>query len=163
MARVKSLVGLVVCVLLEWEAVSGHIRLERPCGEDNLSCPRIGNLSQIPLQCFTRQELCNGIDFCSSGTDEGTDIASLKCKMAYFLLFKLDLSFSCTGDPERQEDSLFQCTPDVVVSIFSLCDGVNDCGLGNDETTTLCESQPPLSFLLLTTTPFHYRQVFGAI
>ena len=81
MARVKSLVGLVVCVLLEWEAVSGQIGQERPCGEDNFSCPRIGNLSQIPLQCFTRQELCNGMDFCISGTDEGADIASLKCKM----------------------------------------------------------------------------------
>ena len=28
----------------------------------------------------------------------------------------------------------------------ALCDGINDCGFGNDETTTLCESQsPPLS------------------
>ena len=85
MAGSRLLVGLAL-LLVGWEAVRGQgaIGSELPCGEDNLSCPRIGNLSQIPLQCYTREELCNGTAFCEDGSDEGrnTTIVSLECKMA---------------------------------------------------------------------------------
>ena len=37
-----------------------------PCGDD-LSCPRVGNITQ----CFNRSELCNMVEFCSDGSDEG--------------------------------------------------------------------------------------------
>ena len=74
----------VAMLLLLLGAVGGQdpIGSELPCGEDNFSCPRIGNLSQIPLQCYSRQELCNGIEFCDGGSDEGRDdtINSLECE-----------------------------------------------------------------------------------
>ena len=56
-----------------------------------------------------------------------------------------EFMYGCSGTPERPEDSLFVCEPGNEVSINSLCDGINDCGGGNDETTTLCESQAHVS------------------
>ena len=58
-----------------------------PCEEDNFSCPRIGNLSIIPLQCYTQEELCNGVDLCEGGSDEGNNetIVSLECKKSLSL------------------------------------------------------------------------------
>ena len=63
-------------------ALEGGIGFELPCGEDNLSCPRIGNLSIIPLQCYNRSQLCDGVMFCDGSSDEGlsTTISSLECK-----------------------------------------------------------------------------------
>ena len=79
---------LVACVLLEVvRGQEGGIGFDLPCGVDNLSCPRIGNLSEIPLRCFRRQELCNGLPFCDGGTDEGLNIVSLECKMTTITIF----------------------------------------------------------------------------
>ena len=43
---------------------------------DNLSCPSLfqgGGL--VPLRCFSRSELCNGVAFCAdSAIDEGTSV-----------------------------------------------------------------------------------------
>ncbi len=41
--------------------------------EDNLSCS--GNT------CFRRNELCNGVNFCVDGIDEGVGISLLSCGM----------------------------------------------------------------------------------
>ena len=62
----------------------GAIGFATPCGEDNLSCPRIGNLSEIPLMCYPWEELCNGTEFCIGGSDEGRidTINSLECKLS---------------------------------------------------------------------------------
>ncbi len=35
----------------------------------------------------------------------------------------------------------FVCGAGVVVELDQLCDGVDDCGGGDDETTALCESE----------------------
>ena len=42
---------------------------------DNLSCPRLDG----ELQCYSRDELCNGIILCAGGADEGVDLISLEC------------------------------------------------------------------------------------
>ena len=55
---------------------------------------------------------------------------------------------SPAGNRENQEgieDPVFVCEPGNEVSINSLCDGIDDCGGGNDETTALCESQAHVS------------------
>ena len=53
-----------------------------------------------------------------------------------------------TENQEGMEESVFVCKPGNEVSISALCDGINDCGFGNDETTALCESQSPPSLCL---------------
>ena len=35
---------------------------------------------------------------------------------------------------------MFTCTPGISVELDKLCNGVNDCDNGDDETTALCES-----------------------
>ena len=46
----------------------------------------------------------------------------------------------CVGNVDRDE-SVFVCQPGNEIPVTLLCDGVNDCGKGNDETTSLCESE----------------------
>ena len=46
-----------------------------------------------------------------------------------------------TGIDDRPTDSEFVCTPGNNIPVTALCDGFNDCGNGNDETTVLCESE----------------------
>ena len=43
--------------------------------EDNLSCPR---LDQV-LQCYSEAQLCNGVEDCDGGSDEGADLVALEC------------------------------------------------------------------------------------
>ena len=38
-------------------------------------------------------------------------------------------------------ESVFVCEPGNEISTDLLCDGINDCVEGNDETTLLCESE----------------------
>ena len=48
-----------------------------------------------------------------------------------------------TGNLENQEgpeEAEFVCEPGNNVNVAELCDGVNNCGRGGDETTALCES-----------------------
>ena len=40
-----------------------------------------------------------------------------------------------------REIPTFVCSPGVFVDLNQLCDGVNDCGNGDDETSSLCESK----------------------
>ncbi len=67
-----TLVGLLAAVLLQ-AYVNGQ------CPPDNLSCPRDNPLTD-PLECYQTTELCNGIDFCDDGSDEG-GVAALDCKL----------------------------------------------------------------------------------
>ena len=57
-------------------ALEGGIGFALPCGEDNLSCPRLDNA----LQCYTQAQLCNRIQDCAGGSDEGMNLISLACK-----------------------------------------------------------------------------------
>lgn len=57
-------------------ALEGGIGFALPCGEDNLSCPRLDDA----LQCYTQAELCNGVQDCAGGSDEGMNLISLECK-----------------------------------------------------------------------------------
>ena len=43
---------------------------------DNLSCPRLDG----QLQCYSRNELCNQVQFCADGSDEGNSLRALDCK-----------------------------------------------------------------------------------
>ena len=50
---------------------------------DNLFCPTDPGLPE--LRCYSRSELCNGMDFCSSGSsDEGGNINALECKSTIY-------------------------------------------------------------------------------
>ncbi len=69
-----ALFGLLAAVLLQ-AYVDGQ------CPPDNLSCPRDNPLTD-PLECYQTAELCNGVDFCDDGTDEG-GVAALDCKFTY--------------------------------------------------------------------------------
>ena len=50
---------------------------------------------------------------------------------------------------EGNEPAVFVCEPGNEIPTTLLCDGVNDCGTGNDETTSLCESEPDFPASLL--------------
>ena len=36
---------------------------------------------------------------------------------------------------------MFACSPGILIDVLQLCDGNEDCTGGDDETTTLCESE----------------------
>ena len=44
---------------------------------DNLSCP---NTDPSILECYSRAELCNNVQFCTGGSDEGADLVALECR-----------------------------------------------------------------------------------
>ena len=44
---------------------------------DNLSCEFV---HPGGTHCYLRSELCNGVSFCSTGSDEGDNIAALDCE-----------------------------------------------------------------------------------
>ena len=85
MASSSSALSLLLLLVLQLHCIIGQgpIGFALPCGEDNFSCPRIGDLSIIPLMCYTFDELCDGVEFCSGGSDEGNrdTIISLECKL----------------------------------------------------------------------------------
>ena len=72
---------LVVMVKLQVTSGQGEIGSEFPCGVDNLSCPPVNMLPNTTAPvCYGFGELCNGIQFCSNGNDEGFDNVALECK-----------------------------------------------------------------------------------
>lgn len=42
---------------------------------DNLSCPRLDSI----LQCYPLSQLCNRVQDCDGGSDEGSDLVALEC------------------------------------------------------------------------------------
>jgi hypothetical protein len=56
---------------------------------------------------------------------------------ALSLLLSLVLQLHCMESVEL----VFVCEPGNEISTDFLCDGFNDCGQGNDETTSLCENK----------------------
>lgn len=57
----------------------GQIGTYKPCGVDNLSCPRLND--SFPLECYTRGMLCDGDNFCTGGSDEGENLVALDCEL----------------------------------------------------------------------------------
>ena len=55
-----------------------------PSPSDNLSCEFV---APGGTRCYSRSELCNGNPICLTGSDEGTNIAALDCKI---MLFSID-------------------------------------------------------------------------
>ena len=54
----------------------------------------------------------------------------------------IDESLSAHSDAANRNNSMFVCTPGIQdIPIDQLCDGNDDCDRGEDETTTLCESE----------------------
>ena len=56
-----------------------HVGNALPCGDDNLSCINAVTPDD-PNDCLTTDQLCNNVDDCAGGLDEGVEFASLDCK-----------------------------------------------------------------------------------
>lgn len=52
-----------------------------PSPSDNLSCEFV---APGGTRCYSRSELCNGNPICFTGSDEGTNIPALDCKIMLF-------------------------------------------------------------------------------
>ena len=51
---------------------------------------------------------------------------------------------------------MFACSPGILIDVLQLCDGNEDCTGGDDETTTLCESESVYYMVV----GHHYRCVY---
>ena len=86
MGRLTVLTVLVLAVAVSVQAQDLTIANDDPCAvslgvpspSDNLSCE-----FSTPGQeaCYARSQLCNGVNFCLTGSDEGDNIAALDCKL----------------------------------------------------------------------------------
>ena len=61
-------------------AGQGAVARLLPCGVDNLSCP---NTDQSILECYPFTQLCDTIEQCDGGSDEGTDLVALECECPF--------------------------------------------------------------------------------
>ena len=88
--RKLTLLALLLAVVRR-AAGQGAVGVSFPCeapGEDpdpqfptdNLSCP-IAN--QAFLECYSRAQLCDGVNDCSGGSDEGATLVSLECSKPF--------------------------------------------------------------------------------
>ncbi len=64
--------------LIAASLLQAYVYGQDQCPPDNLSCPRDDPIID-PLDCYQTAELCNGVDFCDDGSDEGA-VAALDCK-----------------------------------------------------------------------------------
>jgi len=80
-------VSVLVLGLVSVAVAQGPIGSTDPClaigFNDNLSC-EISLDPLVPLVCYSRDQLCDGNDDCSTGSDEGENIAALECKSYFF-------------------------------------------------------------------------------
>ena len=81
---------VLLCLLLaiaRGVAGQGAIGAVFPCEEpgedpdvtnpvDNLSCPIVTG----DLVCYSTSQLCDGVNFCAGGSDEGNNLVALDCK-----------------------------------------------------------------------------------
>ena len=91
--RRKSVLFFLLLAVVQRASGQGSIGSELPCeadGEnpdpdnlDNFSCP-IPN--QAILECYSRAQVCDGMNFCEGGADEGITTASLECSELLFFL-----------------------------------------------------------------------------
>ena len=88
MAGRKFLLIFILSLIARRGSGQGIIGATFPCEDlipnpnpndntDNLSCP---NTDQSVLVCYPRSELCNDVQFCAGGSDEGRDLVALDCK-----------------------------------------------------------------------------------
>ena len=87
--RRKVVLFCLLLAVVRRAAGQGLIGVDLPCQDpsedpdssnplDNLSCPRLDD----ELQCYSVNELCDGVILCQGGSDEGGEeggIASLEC------------------------------------------------------------------------------------
>jgi len=71
---------------------------------DNLSCPRL----DTELQCYPEAQLCDGVEQCAGGSDEGTNLVALTCEgklvILIFKQYKLPSDqLLCTCSPTKRE------------------------------------------------------------
>ena len=90
MRRKVVLVCLLLAVVQRTVGQSLTIGNDLPCEQsgvdpdanndrDNLSCPRVDDV----LQCYSRDMLCDGTEFCQGGSDEGENLNALECGKLY--------------------------------------------------------------------------------
>ncbi len=72
---------LVSSCLLAAFLLQAYVQGQDLCPPDNLSCPRDDPIND-PLECYQTAQLCDGVDFCDDGSDEG-GVAALDCKFTY--------------------------------------------------------------------------------
>ncbi len=79
MSKQLCSVVVAVCLLCGLALCVGQVPIvEDVCPDDNLSCERNSTI----IECFSRNELCNGISFCADRSDEGqTTGTGLDCKI----------------------------------------------------------------------------------
>ena len=85
MGCLTVLAVLVLAIVASVQAQDLTIANDDPCAarlgqdspSDNLSC----EFSTGDLECYPRSQLCNGVSFCLTGSDEGDNIAALDCKL----------------------------------------------------------------------------------
>jgi len=104
---------------------------------DNLSCPRL----DTELQCYPEAQLCDGVEQCAGGSDEGTNLVALTCEGKLVINSTSSHLINYFVHAVPRSASVFSCTFGEEVDLDALCDGNQDCTGGDDETTTLCESE----------------------
>ena len=72
-------IPLVLLLLQHADSQNMDVGNALPCGEDNLSCINVFDPDD-PNDCLTRAQLCNVMDDCVGGEDEGVGSNTLVCK-----------------------------------------------------------------------------------
>ncbi len=97
-------------------------------------------------------------------------MSDFSCSFEQSILFCMYViqCFTCTGTGiftgrTNAPIASFVCGAGVVVELDELCDGVDDCGGGDDEETALCESEFHCASLFIIKNCVRCRQVLVSI